>query len=287
MKWQNKSQIRQGETEIVQRSHEYYRATNRLAELEFQISKSKIFAPTNGVVLYAATARRRWWENPIAAGESAVQRQELIYIPLDEGMIIEIMVPESSLNKLETGIDAHVKVDAFPDRVFHAKLVKIGILPDAQSARLNPDLKMFKCELECNFEDAVVRPGMSCDVELVKETYDKVVYCPIQCVTRLDGIPYVYVQKGTEWEPRRVETGLDNSRMIHIVSGLKPGEIVMLAPPVKEDKTEGGEAAQEGAGPEDASRPKPPTKPVQRPKPGTEGQQRPQRKAPDGGNHHR
>lgn len=285
VKWQNKSQIRQGETEIVQRSHEYYRATNRLAELEFQISKSKIFAPTNGVVLYAATARRRWWENPLAAGESAVQRQELIYIPLDEGMIIEIMVPESSLNKLETGIDANVKVDAFPDRVFHAKLVKIGILPDAQSARLNPDLKMFKCELECNFEDAVVRPGMSCDVELVKETYDKVVYCPIQCVTRLDGIPYVYVQKGAEWEPRRVETGLDNNRMIHIVSGLKPGEIVMLAPPVKEDKTEGGEAAQAGAGPEDASRPKQPRKPVQRPKPGTEGQQRPQRKAPDGGNH--
>ena len=124
-------------------------------------------------------------------------------------------------------------------------------------------------------------------MELVKETYDKVVYCPIQCVTRLDGIPYVHVQKGAEWEPRRVETGLDNNRMIHIVSGLKAGEIVMLAPPVKEDKTEGGDAAQAGAGPEDASRPKQPRKPAQRPKPGTEGQQRPQRKAPDGGHHNR
>ena len=247
VKWQNKSQIRQGETEIVQRSHEYYRATNRLAELEFQISKSKIFAPTNGVVLYAATARRRWWENPIAAGESAVQRQELIYIPLDEGMIVEIMVPESSLNKLENGIAANVKVDAFPDRIFHAKLVKIGILPDAQSARLNPDLKMFKCELECNFEDAVVRPGMSCDVELVKETYEKVVYCPIQCVTRIDGNSYVYVQDGSEWVPRKVETGLDNNRMIRIVSGLKAGEVVMLAPPVKEDKTDSADTADKPA----------------------------------------
>ena len=248
IKWQNKSQIRQGETEIVQRSHEYYRATNRLAELEFQISKSKIFAPTNGVVLYAATARRRWWENPLAAGESAVQRQDLIYIPLDEGMIIEILVPESSLNKLDTGISANVKVDAFPDRIFHAKLVKIGILPDAQSARLNPDLKMFKCELECNFEDAVVRPGMSCDVELVKETYDKVVYCPIQCVTRIDGQSFVYVQNGSEWTPRPVETGLDNNRMIRIVSGLKAGETVMLAPPVKEDKSESSEQSEQANG---------------------------------------
>lgn len=238
IKWQNKSQIRQGETEIVQRSHEYYRATNRLAELEFQISKSKIYAPTNGVVLYSSTARRRWWENPLAAGESAVQRQELIYIPLDEGMIVEIMVPESSLNKLETGISANVKVDAFPDRIFRATLSKIGILPDAQSARLNPDLKMFKCELECNFEDAVVRPGMSCEVELVKETYDKVIYCPIQCVTRMDGEPYVYVKNGDTFEPRKVETGLDNNRMIHIIKGLKVNEEVMLAPPVKEDKSD-------------------------------------------------
>ncbi|MBO5939979.1 MAG: HlyD family efflux transporter periplasmic adaptor subunit [Kiritimatiellae bacterium] len=236
--WQNKSQIRQGETEIVQRSREYYRATNRLAELNFQISKSKIFAPTNGIVLYAATAKRRWWENPLAAGESAVQRQELIYIPLDEGMIVEIMVPEASLNKLESGMTASVKVDAFPDRVFTGKLSKIGILPDAQSTRLNPDLKMFRCELECDFSDAVVRPGMSCDIELIKETYAKVMYCPIQCVVRIDGDAYVYVQDGSQWVPRKVEVGLDNNRMIHIVKGVEPGDVIMIAPPVQEKKDE-------------------------------------------------
>ena len=236
--WQNKSQIRQGETEIVQRSREYYRATNRLAELNFQISKSKIYAPTNGIVLYSSTAKRRWWENPLAAGESAVQRQELIYIPLDEGMIIEIMVPEASLNKLEAGMAASVKVDAFPDQVFTGKLSKIGILPDAQSTRLNPDLKMFKCELECDFRDAVVRPGMSCDIELVKETYAKAVYCPIQCVVRIDGDAYVYVQDGSEWILRKVEVGLDNNRMIHILKGVEPGEVIMTAPPVQEEKEE-------------------------------------------------
>ena len=240
-KWQNKSIIRQVETEIVQRTRERDRATNRLAELEFQISKSKIFAPTNGVVLYASTvqiARRRWWTRPLAVGETAVQRQELIYIPLDTGMIVELMVPEASLNKLELGMSANVKVDAFPDRVFHGKLAKIGILPDGQSAQLNPDLKMYKCELECDFSDVVIRPGMSCDVELVKHSYDKVLYCPMQCVTRIDGVPHVYVHSNGQWTPRRVEVGLDNNRMIHIVSGVSVGDVVMLAPPVKEEKNE-------------------------------------------------
>ena len=238
-KWQNKSILRQVETEIVQRTRERDRATNRLAELNFQISKSKIFAPTNGVVLYASTvqiARRRWWTRPLAVGETAVQRQELIYIPLDTGMIVELMVPEASLNKLELGMAANVKVDAFPDRVFHGKLAKIGILPDGQSAQLNPDLKMYKCELECDFSDVVIRPGMSCDVELVKHSYEKVLYCPMQCVTRIEGVPHVYVQKDGQWTPRRVEVGLDNNRMIHIVSGVSAGDVVMLAPPVKEEK---------------------------------------------------
>ena len=250
-KWQNKSIIRQVETEIIQRTRERDRATNRLAELNFQISKSKIYAPTNGVILYASTvqiARRRWWTRPLAVGETAVQRQELIYIPLDTGMIVEIMVPEASLNKLAVGMVANVKVDAFPDKVFHGKLAKIGILPDGQSAQLNPDLKMYKCELECDFSDVVIRPGMSCDVELVKESFEKVLYCPMQCVARIDGVPHVYVRTNEGWAPRKVEVGLDNNRMIHLVSGVSLGDVIMMAPPVKEsnDASANGPDADNG-----------------------------------------
>ena len=137
-------------------------------------------------------------------------------------------------------MSATIKVDAFPDQVFSGRLTKIGILPDAQSTRLNPDLKMFKCELECDFCDAVVRPGMSCDVELVKETFAKAVYCPIQCVVRIDDDAYVYVQDDSEWELRKVEVGLDNNRMIHILKGVEPGEVVMAAPPFHDEKEEEG-----------------------------------------------
>ena len=253
--WQNKSLIRQVETEIMQRTRERDRATNRLAELNFQISKSKIYAPTNGVILYASTvqiARRRYWIRPLAVGETAVQRQELIYIPLDAGMIVELMVPEASLNKLESGMPATVKVDAFPDRVFNGRLTKIGILPDGQSASLNPDLKLYKCELECDFKDVVIRPGMSCDVELIKHAYDNVLYCPMQCVTRVDGVSCVYVRQDGNWVPRPVETGLDNNRMIHIVKGVGKGDVVMMAPPVKESKEaerKSGDAPRQGPPP--------------------------------------
>ena len=45
-----------------------------------------------------------------------------------------------------------------------------------------------------------------------------------------------------------METGLDNNRMIRIISGLKAGETVMLAPPVKEDKSESSEKSEQANG---------------------------------------
>ena len=243
--WQNKSSLRQVESELTARQRERERATNRLAELNFQIAKSKIYAPTNGIVLYTSTvliSRRQWWTKPLAVGATAVERQELIYIPLESGMVVEMMIPEASLNKIDNGMSAHVKIDAFPGRVFEGHLVKIGILPDGQSSQLNPDLKLYKCEIECDFHDAVIRPGMSCEVELVKESYERALYVPVQCVVRVEGIPRVYVKEGKAWVPRIVRVGLDNNRMIHILEGVRAGEEAMLAPPVKEEKSDFMEA---------------------------------------------
>ena len=248
VQWQNKATLRQVESELRARNREHERATNRLAELNFQISKSKIYAPTNGIILFASTvqiARRQWWVRPLAVGGTAVQRQELIYIPLESGMVVEVMIPEASLTKIGVGMPAKVKIDAFPGKVFDGNLVKIGILPDGQSAQLNPDLKLYKCEIECDFKNVSIRPGMSCDVELVKETYENVRYVPVQCVVRENGKPVVYVNQNGHWVPRIVEIGFDNNRMIHILNGLRADEEVMLAPPIKEKQEKPAESDEE------------------------------------------
>ncbi len=249
--WSNKATLRQVASEVRARQREYDRSTNRLALLNFQIAKSKIYAPTNGIVLYTSTvliSRRQWWVKPLGVGATAVERQELIYIPIESGMVVEVMVPEASLNKVDNGMPARVKVDAFPGRVFDGRLVKIGILPDGQSSQLNPDLKLYKCEIECDFSDAVIRPGMSCDVELIKESYERTLYVPVQCVVRKDGRPLVYVKEDGQWVPRNVRVGLDNNRMIQIIEGVRAGEEVMLAPPVKESKSDYGETSRGKSG---------------------------------------
>ena len=43
----------------------------------------------------------------------------------------------------------------------------------------------------------------------------------------------VYVVKNKTLELRNIDIGLDNNRMVHIVGGLKPGELVSLTPPLQ------------------------------------------------------
>jgi len=97
---------------------------------------------------------------------------------------------------------------------------------------LNPDLKVYNTEVYLEGEGDYLRTGMSCRAEIIIEEYDDVIYIPVQAVLRIGGEPTVYVQSGREFRPRKVEVGLDNNRMIRIIGGLQPGEVVLLAPPL-------------------------------------------------------
>jgi HlyD family secretion protein len=125
-----------------------------------------------------------------------------------------------------------VTVDALAERAFTGKVVKIAMLPDAQMVWLNPDLKIYTTEVHIDGDNSDLRTGMSCRASIVIDQYDDVVYVPVQAVVRIGEQPTVYVVKDGKDEPRDVEIGLDNNRMVHIISGLEPGERVQLAPPL-------------------------------------------------------
>jgi HlyD family secretion protein len=114
---------------------------------------------------------------------------------------------------------------------------------------------------------------MTCQVEIIVEQYADVVYVPIQTVLRVGGQPTVYVLKGGQLEARPVELGLNNNRMVRIVSGLEPGEAVLLKPPLapatKPPEERIAEPPQSGSRDED-KRPQPgPRDEGRRPQPGS------------------
>jgi hypothetical protein len=125
-----------------------------------------------------------------------------------------------------------VTVDALPGRTFTGRVEKIAPLPDAQMIWMNPDLKVYDTEVYLDGGGDYLRTGMSCKAEIIIEEYKDVVQIPVQAVLRIGGEPTVYVLSGKGFEPRRVKVGLDNNRMIRIIEGLQPGEVVLLTPPL-------------------------------------------------------
>ena len=226
--------VTQAEADLRARESEFNRQKTKLEKTTDQIAKCKIKSPVDGMAVYATTAsgERHGNQQPLAEGQEVRERQELIYLPTTSAMKSEIKVQESSLRKVAIGMPVRVTVDALPGKAFYGTVSKIGLLPDAQSQWLNPDLTVYSTEINLQGDMKELRPGMSCRAEIIVDRYEDALYVPVQAVTRVGGKPTVYVKTASGFEPRTIETGLDNNRVIRVISGLTAGEFVSLTPPL-------------------------------------------------------
>jgi len=237
-----KADIKQAEATLKAKDSEFTRQKARLTKLDEQIKKCEVTAPVDGMAVYSTTGQsgRRSME-PLAAGQEIRERQELIYLPTTASMKAEIKVHESSLTKVKRGLTVRVTVDAVPGKVFWGKVGSISVLPDGQSMWLNPDLKVYNTDIWLDGDCEGLRAGMSCQAEVFVENYEKTLYVPVTAVVRVNGKAAVYVVEGRGKQvEREVELGLDNNRMVRIVSGVEKGELVTLKPPLSTAPKETG-----------------------------------------------
>jgi HlyD family secretion protein len=212
-------------------------ARKELAKAEERLVACKIPAPADGMVIYATSSggghRFHDSREPMEVGATVHPKHRLIQMPTSDDMQAIISVQEATKPKLREGMAAVLTVDALPGEAFEGKITKIGILPDSSQAWLNPDLKVYRCELEVTEASDRMRPGMNCHVEVVVEEHEEAMFVPIQCVLHVDEKPTVFLKTGAGFERLAVETGMDNNVMIHVLSGLQDGDKVMLAPPLE------------------------------------------------------
>lgn len=236
--------VRESSSNIVQAearqrafAAELTRQKSRLEKIEDQLSKTKMYAPADGMVVYATSTQFSWRgdNQPLDEGQEVYERQELIHLPTAESMMVVIRVHETSLGKVSLDQVAQISIDAMPGKKFTGKVTRIAPLPDATSVFMNPDLKVYDTHIMIDGVHPELRTGMSCKATILIESHDNTLSVPIQAVVGMNGESVVYVNSGDSPEPRTVETGLDNNAMVHILSGLEAGERVLLAPPLSGD----------------------------------------------------
>lgn len=253
------------QSEANLRAHEQTLELERekLNKLERQIAKAKILAPADGVVVYASQqggGRRQ--DEMITIGARVSEREELLELPDPSRMLAEAKFHESVVDMVDVGMPAIVTVDSSSDKPLPAKVTYLSVVPDSQSRWMNPDLRVYRSEVEISASTEDYRPQMSCAIEIVVQDIADAIYVPVQAIFRRGGRPVCYVMNGTSAIARNVELGLSNERNVQIKSGLEVGEQVLLALPpgletdlsVESPKTQVGEVvdAQRAQG---ASRP--------------------------------
>ena len=230
-----RADVVQAEAEVEATASELERQEGRLARTKDQISKGKIYAPREGLVVYATSGGGgfRGNDEPLAEGQQVRERQDIINLPTATNRIAKIKIHESSLDKIRVGLPVRITVDAIPGSEYWGRVSRIAPLPDATQRWMNPDLKVYNTEITINGNGEELRTGMSCRAEIVVENYSDATFVPVQSVVRVGGDSVVFVENPAgDIEERSVEVGLDNNSMIVIKSGIQKGDNVLLNPPL-------------------------------------------------------
>lgn len=224
------------------------------AELRLQeadLAKSTIYAPIDGIVLTRSV-------NPGQTVASSMSAPILFVIAENlETMELKADVDEADIGKVAAGQQARFTVDAFPDRRFDA------IIRDVSFASVETEgVVTYQARLNVDNGDLLLRPGMTAAVDIVTREADGVLLVPAaafryspQPTSRTTqwslrnlfmptrppmrfggrrggdeaqaGRP-LYVLRGGEPQAIRVVTGETDGDSIEIVSGLEPGDEVIV-----------------------------------------------------------
>jgi RND family efflux transporter MFP subunit len=128
-------------------------------------------------------------------------------------------IPEYAAASVRTGQTMTLTVEAFPDRTFTGRVVRIG-------ASLNEQTRSLTIEAEVGNPANLLRPGMFAKSTLVTTKDAPAVMVPLRAVQNIAGLNKVFVIDNGRASERIVKTGVSDGDLIEVVSGVKSGESV-------------------------------------------------------------
>ncbi|MCK9265693.1 HlyD family efflux transporter periplasmic adaptor subunit [bacterium] len=223
------------EANLRNRKSAYIQTRGNLRDVEQNIENCTIRATKQGFVTYATSSRPWASQSPIQPGTSIRMYQELFNLPDFRSMGVEVKIHESSIKKVQTGMLANIRVDAFPDVPLTGTVKKVAIMPDAAIKFQNPDINIYLTQITLNnLSDNMefLKPGMTAKVEILIKELKDVVAVPINAVYFKGNSSFLSVLKEGHIIEKEVELGDSSETLVEIKEGLKEGETVIIKPGV-------------------------------------------------------
>ncbi len=149
----------------------------------------------------------------------------------------EIKVAEADVLRLQLGQAATVTLDAVPGRRFTGKVIEIGAgaLPPPAGASATAAAREFRVVVRITDPSDGLRPGLTCDAEILTEQRQNAIVVPLQAVVlrampgRGDDVAGVFAVRDGVARFVPVTTGIIGGLLIE-VAGVEPGTPVVSGP---------------------------------------------------------
>lgn len=177
------------------------------------VSTFAVTAPFAGVVIE---------QNDAAVGAVAHPEKPLFTVADLSVVSVEGSLHEQDLGRVMPGAPAEVRVTAYPDTAFKGKV-------DHISAVMDKVTRTIPVRIQVSNPDGKLRPEMFATVAIPSSRKVRVITLPNDAVVLMQSVTTVFVEGPQGFEPRVVQTGERTASGVTIKSGLKPGEMAVVA----------------------------------------------------------
>jgi len=200
-------------------------ATREIEEAESGLAALVVRAPHAGLF----TRARDWQGNPLEVGQELWRGRPIGEIPDLTTFQAEIFVLEADAGGLIAGLEAEVVVEARPEQVHAARVVRVDTV--AQPRRRGSPVQYFGVTLALESTDTeLMKPGQRVRAILYLARKDDALVVPRQAVERVGESYRLWVRDGDGFIARPVTLGIGTRALVDVTEGLKSGEVIALRP---------------------------------------------------------
>lgn len=203
-------------TELYVRVGESVRRDQVIAEVDpsrpgQNFVASPVRAPISGTVV----------EVPGRVGQTVSMSTPVVRISRTDQLEVVTHVAERFISKIQEGLNAVIRLDAYPEERFAATVSELSPVVD-------PATRTLEVKLRLDESDRRVKAGMFAAVRIITEEKDGIVKIPANCLVTRFGDTFVFVvnDEGVA-QQRDVTPGIEVDNKLEIVSGLEAGERVV------------------------------------------------------------
>jgi len=187
-----------------------------VTQLRVTLAKKHIVAPFAG----------RLGIVKVYPGQFLSKGDALVVLESIDPIHVDFSQPQQELSRLAVDQEVQLKVDAYPARVFTAKITAIS--PRVSDATRSLDIRATLAN-----SDEALRPGMYAHVEVVLPPTENALVLPGTAVVHNPYGETVYVIENGVAKQRFIKTGPQRGDLIMVVDGLKAGDQVVTGGQIK------------------------------------------------------